>query len=91
MYLLITYDISSDKRRNKIDKLLSSYGKRVNYSVFELDIKSHIYETLKVKLTELIGKHDSVRLYRLDKTALENAIELGQNRQDPFELDASYV
>lgn len=91
MYLLITYDISSDKRRNKIDKLLSSYGHRVNYSVFELDVKSHIHNTIKTKLTQLIGKYDSIRIYRLDKTALENAVELGANRQNPFELDVSYV
>ena len=91
MYLLITYDISSDKRRNKIDKLLSSYGHRVNYSVFELDIKPHIYKEIKTKLSIMIGKYDSIRLYQLDKTALENAIELGKNRQDPFELESSYV
>lgn len=91
MYLLITYDISSDKRRNKIDKLLSSYGHRVNYSVFELEVKSHIHNEIKTKLTLLIGKYDSIRIYRLDKTALERAVELGENRQDPFEMEPSYV
>jgi CRISPR-associated protein Cas2 len=91
MYLLITYDISNDKRRNKIDKLLSSYGHRVNYSVFELEVKSHLYKKIKTKLTELIGKYDSIRIYKLDKTALQRAIELGENRSDPFELESSYV
>lgn len=91
MYLLITYDISSDKKRRKVDKLLSSYGDRVNFSVFELEIKSSDYKKVKSKLKDLIGKNDSVRLYRLDKSVLDSAEELGKNRSHPFENEDSYV
>jgi CRISPR-associated protein Cas1 len=45
MYLLVTYDIVSDKRRRKVDKLLSEYGFRVNYSVFELEIGKTIVKS----------------------------------------------
>ncbi|OIP31774.1 MAG: CRISPR-associated endonuclease Cas2, partial [Deltaproteobacteria bacterium CG2_30_43_15] len=34
-YLVVAYDIADDKRRNKICDILSAYGQRVNYSVFE--------------------------------------------------------
>ncbi len=34
--LLVSYDISDDKVRAKFAKLLSKYGRRVQYSVFEI-------------------------------------------------------
>lgn len=91
MYLLITYDISSDKKRRKIDKLLSSYGVRVNYSVFEIDIRRHLLPRLKEKLTSHMDERDSVRLYILDKNAVESARELNPKRGDPFDMEESYV
>ena len=39
MFVLITYDISDNKRRSKVEKLLLEVGYRVNLSVFECDIK----------------------------------------------------
>jgi CRISPR-associated protein Cas2 len=70
---------------------LSSYGDRVNYSVFELNIRAHILSQLKLKLKELMDKNDSVRVYILNKTSAESAVELGSYREKPFELEASYV
>ena len=37
MYV-ISYDISENKIRNKVAKILEGYGKRIQYSVFECDI-----------------------------------------------------
>jgi len=91
MYLLITYDVSSDKRRNRIDKLLSSYGERVNYSVFELKIKKRDVKKLKSKLKEFMGKDDSIRIYQLNYDAIASALELNEQRSNPFESEASYV
>ena len=35
MFYLVCYDIVSDRRRNKVSKLLEAYGLRVQKSVFE--------------------------------------------------------
>mgnify|MGYP002748130839 FL=1 len=35
---LIAYDIPDDKRRGRIAKLLLTYGDRIQYSVFIVDI-----------------------------------------------------
>ncbi len=35
--ILISYDISDDKLRNKFSKFLIKYGRRLQYSVFEID------------------------------------------------------
>ena len=35
MHYTVAYDITDDKRRNKVAKILKDFGKRVQYSVFE--------------------------------------------------------
>jgi CRISPR-associated protein Cas2 len=91
MYLLITYDITSDKKRRKVDKFLSEVGIRVNKSVFECEVKKVYFEELKEKLKRYMDKSDSIRIYRLDKSVLEKSIELNKNLQEPFLKEDSYV
>ena len=91
MYLLVTYDIANDKKRRKVDKLLSSYGIRVNLSVFELEVNKSDYNNIKSKLKQLIEKDDSIRIYHLNKNILKNSEELGKYRPNPFEIGDSYV
>jgi CRISPR-associated endonuclease Cas2 len=68
MYLAITYDISNNKTRSKIVKILSSYGFRVQKSVFEIEVTKGQFQTLKKSL-----------LYRLEyarKTYGDNYINV---------------
>jgi CRISPR-associated protein Cas2 len=75
MYILVVYDISDDKRRRLIDKLLSSYGYRVNYSVFEIEINHSKYAKLITSLTKLSDKKsDHIRIYRLNKESLAKSL-----------------
>lgn len=53
MYL-VSYDIVSDRLRNKIAKTLEGYGKRVQYSVFECDLTEKRYKELYQKLLTLV-------------------------------------
>lgn len=52
MYL-ISYDITSNRLRTKVAKILEGYGKRVQYSVFECDLVEKRYEELYEKLLKL--------------------------------------
>ena len=52
MYL-VSYDIASDRLRNKIAKTLEGYGRRVQYSVFECDLTEKRYKELYQKLLAL--------------------------------------
>ena len=38
MYLVVSYDIHDDKRRNSIHKVLKNFGERIQFSVFECDM-----------------------------------------------------
>lgn len=66
MTVIVAYDVSSDRRRAKIEKLLKDYGQRVNYSVFECDIEKAFYPELRKKTSFLINrKEDRVLFYPL--------------------------
>jgi len=67
MYLMISYDIKSDKRRQKIYKTLKDYGTWVQYSVFECHISEKEYLALRRCLKPLIQEEeaDNIRFYQL--------------------------
>ncbi len=66
MYIVISYDISEDKRRTKIHNILKSYGQWVQYSIFECDLTESQYAKLRSRLNKLIkSETDSIRFYFL--------------------------
>lgn len=67
MNVLITYDISEDKRRTKIFNILKSYGQWVQLSVFECpNLTDTQYAKLRSRLSKLIKPNsDSIRFYFL--------------------------
>lgn len=66
MQVVVTYDISEDKRRTKIHKALTSYGQWMQFSVFECVLTKTEYVRLRNRLNTLIKPEvDSVRFYFL--------------------------
>ena len=66
MHVVVTYDISEDKRRTKIHKALTSYGQWMQFSVFECVLTPAEYARLRNRLSGLIKPdEDSVRFYFL--------------------------
>ncbi|MBV6622629.1 MAG: CRISPR-associated endonuclease Cas2 [Rivularia sp. (in: Bacteria)] len=64
MFYLVCYDIVSDTRRNKVSKLLESYGLRVQKSVFECVLDEEQYKKISKLLMRLVNKReDQVRFY----------------------------
>ena len=62
---VIVYDISDDKRRNKIFKILKNYATPVQYSVFEARLHPNDVVELKYKLFSIMNtKEDSIFFYR---------------------------
>jgi len=90
MKILLTYDIVDTKKRSKIAILLETYGMRVNYSVFELDIGKKRLDELIAKIDKLSQKEDSIRVYRFSKDTIELSYEL-KKRPQPFVKESGYV
>ena len=66
MFVIVSYDISEDKRRTKIHDILSSYGQWMQYSLFECDLSKTEYAKLRSRLNNMIDSDtDSIRFYFL--------------------------
>lgn len=64
MYV-VSYDITSDRRRNKIAKTLEGYGTRIQYSVFECRLTEKKYKEMYRKLMQLMSDEEegNIRIY----------------------------
>ena len=78
-WMLVSYDIPDDKRRTKVMKTLYGYGRRVQYSVFECELRPADLDGLKTRLRRLIASDtDDVRFYQLCETCLGKTTMLGK-------------
>lgn len=77
-YIVVAYDIADDKRRNKICAILSGFGQRVNYSVFECFLREKDIQKLKNRIERHMKKgEDIVLYYYLCKDCLEKIERTG--------------
>jgi len=77
-WLLVSYDIADDRRRHKVMKTLYGYGKRVQYSVFECEVRPAQVRELQQRLRKMIREEqDSVRFYMLCEECLGKVVTLG--------------
>ncbi|RMF87586.1 MAG: CRISPR-associated endonuclease Cas2, partial [Nitrospinota bacterium] len=54
MYVVVSYDITDDKRRNRIHKALKNYGERVQFSVFECNLSPEQVMRMQHSLKKII-------------------------------------
>ena len=88
LYLLI-YDLpdnkAANKRRTRLHKMLSGYGKWTQYSVFECFLTAMQFVKLQQQIENLLkSTEDSVKIYVLDSGAVKRTITYGSEkpRQD---------
>ena len=75
---LVSYDISSDKKRRKVANEMENYGRRVQFSVFECRLTRARLRQLYGKLLPLCtGETDSIRIYSLCETCAEKVTIIG--------------
>jgi CRISPR-associated protein Cas2 len=78
-WVVVSYDIPNDRRRTKVMKTLEGYGHRVQYSVFECEVRPADLEKLKTRLKALIQpEEDDVRLYDLCESCQGKVRMLGR-------------
>jgi CRISPR-associated protein Cas2 len=61
--ILVCYDISSNKRRDKIAKACESYGTRIQFSVFECPLDELRLQQLRADLSTLINRDEDQVLF----------------------------
>ena len=86
---VISYDITHSKTRDNLYRLLSSYCTRVQFSVFEFELKSEIYKELMERIDTLVSKYNklnkedkstfSIRVYFLCNTCKNKILNIGDD------------
>ena len=78
MPLVLAYDITDDKRRERLRRTLLRFGTPVQYSVFECDLTPRQLQRLRKAVLEVIElAEDNVRYYQLCKGCAENVEVFG--------------
>jgi CRISPR-associated protein Cas2 len=75
---VICYDIPETKRRTRLSRVLDGYGRRVQYSVYELVLDGLLFDKLLGKLSELLDPEvDRVAIYPLCAGCARKRLSLG--------------
>jgi CRISPR-associated protein Cas2 len=70
-FYIIAYDISGNKRRSRVVKILEAYGTRMNKSVFECFILPVTYIKIVKLISDVIDpKKDAVLYYPICKDCM---------------------
>jgi CRISPR-associated protein Cas2 len=86
MFYAISYDISDDRRRLRVAKVLQDFGQRVQRSVFEANLEAAELERLRGRVEKHLNQaEDSLRIYPLCAACLPRVEVLGWGvvSQDP--------
>lgn len=78
MFIVVSYDVVSDKRRNRISKLMLDYGTRVQRSVFECNVGPEQLQKMTDRLLNAYDEEeDTIRVYFLCEGCLPKARAYG--------------
>lgn len=90
-FVVVAYDISDDKRRERVSKILEGYGERVQYSVFECRLDRMQYLRLRHALAEAIKpEEDVISFYFLCEADVRRIERIGRG-PPRFEKEAVIV
>lgn len=73
------YDVSDDRRRGRVARVLSGYGERVQRSVFLIWLEPDEVGPLKREVGPLLGRRDAFQLFPLDERGTRTTISWQQD------------
>lgn len=70
--VIISYDISNDKKRNRFSKYIKKFGHRLQYSVYEIEnserVLKNIVTDINNKYSKAFDQTDSVYIFQLSSS-----------------------
>jgi len=80
-FYVVAYDISDDRRRTKVHKILLGFGKWTQFSLFECYLTPKEILTLRHKLDKhLKAEEDRVRFYYICESCLAKVETVGAEK-----------
>jgi CRISPR-associated protein Cas2 len=88
--LFVSYDIANDKLRTKFSKLLLKYGRRLQYSVFEIQhaprILNRVVNEIENNFKHKFSYSDSVLIWQVSEAEEGKVIRYGYSVHDEEDL-----
>jgi CRISPR-associated protein Cas2 len=82
------YDIARDSRRTRVAEILLEYGRRVQRSVFEIEVAPEELDELRFRVGLLLAKNDLFDLFPIDRRFPKRRISW---QRDPIPEDPVIV
>ena len=89
-FCVVSYDVPSDKRRNRVHRVLTGFGEWVQYSVFECHLTKKELLMMRSKLDRVLNpEEDRVRIYHMCSACVAKVESIGC--EGPRERDVYVV
>jgi len=86
--IILTYDIQEDHLRTEFSKFILSYGRRLQYSVYEIKnskrVLEIVQEEIKNRFEKRFNQGDSVLIFRI--TAENQILRFGYAKNEETDL-----
>jgi CRISPR-associated protein Cas2 len=86
--LLIIYDIEDDKLRTDLAKYLKQFGRRIQYSVYEIQNSPRILNNIRIELKHNFEKKfsqsDSVMIINIPDNSIIDRFGYAKNEESDF-------
>lgn len=80
-FVVVSYDVPDDRRRQKLAQVLLDHGSRVQYSVFECVLTPKQWERLRKRIEAIVDEErDRVRFYHLCEACVGRIELLGEGK-----------
>ena len=77
MFIVVAYDVTSDRRRTRLHKQLKGFGTPVQYSVFECLLTEQQFRELRTAVRRTVqAQQDTVRYYRLCENCQDKIVAI---------------
>lgn len=86
---VVVYDITCDKERQRVDKVLKGFGFRIQKSVFECRLDKRSKEELIEKLSAMTIKTGFIKIYRLEHSFKEHT--LGEKKKKSLDNGHAFI
>ena len=88
--IIISYDISNDKKRTMFAKYLTRFGHRIQYSVFEIDnserILDNIMTDIENRFMKKFDQEDSVYIFNLSANCKVKRYGYAKNEEGDLKI-----
>ncbi len=88
--LLVIYDIESDKLRGHLSSFLKQFGRRLQYSVFEIQNSPRILANIRLELKhnyeKKFSQSDSVMIINIPDNSIIDRFGYAQNEENDLLL-----